>query len=180
MIKTHKECLEMFGSDLAIAKEVAAKRLFKVDRGIYADRPFVPLIEIVQKRYVRAVVTMDSAFFYQGLTDIVPEKIHLATDRTASRISDKRIVQHFVPATILDVGACEVQYNNSSIRTYDLERLAIEAVRMRTKLSYQLYKDVVLSLRDRSAELYPAKIDDYLDKFTYRDSIAQVIRKEIF
>ena len=60
------------------------------------------------------------------------------------------------------------------------ERLAIDAVRMRTKLPYELYKEVVLSLRARSAELYPAKIDDYLDAFPRRDSILAAIEKEIF
>ena len=180
MIKTHKECIEMLGSDLAIGKAVMEKRLFRVDRGIYADRPFVPFIEIVQKRYPAAVVALDSAFFYQGLTDVIPEVVHLATDRGASRIADKRIMQHFVPERILCVGATKVSYNNSAVRTYDLERLAIEAVRMKTKLPYELYKSVILSLRSRVSELYPAKIDDYLDFFPYRESIADAIRKEIF
>ena len=180
MLKTHKECIKIFGSDLAIAKALSDNRLFKVDRGIYADKPFVPFIEIVQKRYSDAVIALDSAFFYQGLTDIIPLSVHLATVRTASRIADKRIVQHFVPNKILNIGVIEITYNNSVIKTYDLERLAIDVVRMKTKLPYELYKGVILSLRSRSSELYPAKIDDYLDSFPYHESIADTIRKEIF
>ena len=126
------------------------------------------------------MITLDSAFFYQGLTDIIPESVHVSTDRTSSRIADKRIIQHFVPGKILRVGVAEITYNNSKITTYDLERLSIDVVRMKTKLPYELYKGVILSLRSRSNEIYPAKIDDYLDNFPYRESIADTIRKEIF
>ena len=180
MLKTHKECIKQLGSDLAIGKALIEKKLFRVDRGVYSDSPVVPFIEIVQKRYPDSFIALDSAFFYQGLTDIIPEEVHIATDRRASRITDKRIVQHFVPAKILRVGVTEITYNSGTITTYDLERLSIDAIRMRSKLPYELYKSVILSLRSRSNELYPAKIDDYLDGFPYRESIADTIRKEIF
>ena len=170
----------MLGSDRAIAKAMADGRLFKVDRGVYSDCEFVPFVEIAQKRYSESVITLDSAFFYHGLTDIIPDVLHIATDRCATRTADKRIIQHFVPAEILHVGETKIVYNNSTIRTYDLERLAIEVVRMRTKLPYELYKGVVLSLRSRTAEMYPAKISDYLDSFPYRDSVMSAIRTEIF
>ena len=180
MLKTHKECLVIFKSDLNIAAALKDGRLYKVDRGIYSDKPFAPFVEIVQKRYPEAVITLNSAFFYHGLTDAIPEKVHIATDRQASRISDSRIIQHFVPETLLHLGEIEINYNNSPVRTYDLERLSIDVVRMSSKLPYELYKSVIRSLRLRSEELYPAKIDDYLEHFPYRDSLAKALRKEIF
>ena len=69
---------------------MSEKALYKLDRGIYSDRPYVPFVEIAAKRYPNAVVTLDSAFYYQGLTDVVPDVLHLATDRKASRIADRR------------------------------------------------------------------------------------------
>jgi len=180
MLKTHKECIEIYGSDIAIAKAVSDGVLFKVDRGIYSDKSYAPFVDIAKKRYPMSVVTLESAFFYQGLTDVIPDVLHLATDRKASRIVDKRICQHFVPAEILHVGETCVVHNSSSIVTYDLERLAIEIVRMRTKFPFDFYKEVVNSLRNRVNEMYPAKIDDYLEHFPYRESVLDGVRKEIF
>lgn len=180
MIKTHKECIETYGSDLSIAKEVAAGRLFRVDRGVYSDQAYVPFVEIVAKRYPDSVVTLDSAFYYQGLTDVLPDVLHLATDRKSARITDPRIRQHFVPAEILHIGEVTIPHNSSFVHTYNLERLAIEAVRMRTKLPYDFYKEVIISLRRRVHEMYPAKIDDYLPKFPRRESIMNSLRKEVF
>jgi len=135
---------------------------------------------VARKRYPASVVTLDSAFFYQGLTDVIPDVLHLATDRKSSRIADKRIQQHFVPAEILHIGETRVMHNSSSIVTYDLERLSIEIVRMRTKFPFDFYKEVVNSLRNRAHEMYPAKIDDYLEHFPYRESVLDSVRKEIF
>lgn len=180
MLSSHKELIETLKSDVAIAKAVADKRIYKVARGIYCDKPYAPFVEIARKRYPEAVVTMESAFFYQGLTDVIPETLHLATDRKASRITDKRISQHFVPSELLHLGEIEIQYNNSKVLTYDLERLAIEVARMRSKLPFDFYKEVIGSLRVHAHEMYPAKIDDYLQYFTYRESILDTIRNEVF
>ena len=180
MLKTHKELIGELGSDVAIARQIADGKIYRVDRGVYSDKSYAPFAEIAMKRYPDAVVTMESAFFYQGLTDVIPDVFHLATDRAASRIADARICQHFVPSKILRVGATSIDYNGAAIRTYDLERLAIEVVRMRTKIPFDLYKEVISSLRLRGAELYPAKIDDYLTSFPYARSILNIIRREVF
>jgi len=180
VLKSHKECLETYGSDFLISKEITEGRLFRVDRGMYSDRKYVPLIEIAEKRYPHSVVTLDSAFYYHGLTDVIPDALHLATDRKAARIADRRICQHFVPAEILHVGETQITHNGSSVKTYDLERLCIEVVRNKPKLPYDFYKEVVLSLRSRAHEMYPAKIDDYLAFFPYRNKVFDLIEKEIF
>ena len=180
MIWTYTECRERVGSDYAIRKKLEAGELHRVGWGLYSDKPSPGLPELAAKRYPDAVIALDSAFFYQGLTDVVPDRLHLATARDTTRIADRRIRQHFVPSSILGVGVAVIDWNGAPCRTYDLERLAIDAVRMRTKLPYELYKEVILSLRARSAELYPAKIDDYLDAFPHRDSILASIEKEVF
>ena len=71
VLKNRQECIQTLGSDFAIANAVSEKALYKLDRGIYSDRPYVPFVEIAAKRYPNAVVTLDSAFYYQGLTDVV-------------------------------------------------------------------------------------------------------------
>ena len=180
MVKTFQECLSEFGSEYAIRGELAEGRLFRVGHGLYADVPNPGFLALAMKRHPKAVVCLDSAFFYQGLTDVVPDALHLATARSAVRIRDANVRQHFVPAKLLDVGRTTIVRNGTELRTYDLERLAIDAVRMRARLPYELYKEVVLSLRARSSDLYPAKIADYLEAFPRKDSVLDAIEKEIF
>ena len=80
MILNIKECLERYGSYYAISKEVSVGRLFKIERGIYSDgKEYVPGEGIVQKKYPNAVFTMESAFLYHRLTDVVPDTYSLAT-----------------------------------------------------------------------------------------------------
>lgn len=180
MIYTYTECRTQFGSDRQLASLLSDHTLYKVGRGLYSDRPYEKLLAIAEKRYPEAVVSLDSAFFYQGLTDAVPERLHLSTARNTTKIRDARICQHFVPAEILHVGEVRIMCNGLSILTYDLERLCIDVVRYRNKLPSDLQKEVVLALRSKAHEMYPAKIDDYLDAFPFRDKVLGIIEREIF
>ena len=180
MIRTYTECLQEFGSPRAILALVKSGQLHKIERGLYSEDRFERLLAIAAKRYPKAVVSMQSAFYYQNLTDVVPDKLHLSTARNTTKIFDDRICQHFIPARALNVGVTDIMRNGIGVRTYDLERLCIDIVRNRTKLPYDLYKEVVLSLRNRAHEMYPAKIDDYLDAFPYRNKLFDMIEKEIF
>lgn len=65
------------------------------------------------------------------------------------------------------------------LRIFDKEWLLIETVRMRTKMPFDLYHEVIGNFRQISEELYPAKMEDYLDAFPKREVIFDVIRKEV-
>ena len=179
-VVTYLQCLTEFGSDYAIQKAIADGSLFRVGRGLYARTPNPGFLAIVMARHRNAIVCLDSAFFYQGLTDVVPDVLHLATSRSAKRIANPAVRQHFVPQNILRVGESSIERNGTTIRIYDLERLAIDVIRMRPRLPYDLCKEVILSLRGRSGDMYPARIADYLEHFPRRDTILNAIEKEIF
>lgn len=48
-------------------------------------------------KYPNAVVTMKSAFYFHGLTDMIPDECDLATTRDATKIKDERVKQYFIP-----------------------------------------------------------------------------------
>ena len=179
-VMNYTQCLAGFGSDYAIQKAIAGGSLFRVGRGLYARTPNPEFLAIEMARHQGSIVCLDSAFFYQGLTDVVPDALHLATSRSAKRIADPAVRQHFVPQNILRIGESSMERNGITIRIYDLERLAIDVIRMRPRLPYDLCKEVILSLRGRSGDMYPARIADYLEHFPRRDSILNAIEKEIF
>lgn len=47
---------------------------------------------------------MRSAFYYLGLTDSIPDKYYLATDKVSAKIRDSRIVQVFENSGNLELG----------------------------------------------------------------------------
>ena len=160
---------------------VARGELFKIEPGIYSENRRRPReLEVIQARYPRSVVTLQSAYYYYDLTDSIPDKFHLALERGGSRIRSDEVVQHAVPAGTLDLGAETRDVHGMCLRIYDRERLLIETIRMRTKLPYDLYREVIGGFRRIVDELYPAKMYDYLESFPKRDVIDRVVRSEVF
>ncbi|MGN0034947.1 MAG: hypothetical protein ACI364_04400, partial [Coriobacteriales bacterium] len=54
---------------------------------------------VVCALYPQAVLTMDSAFYLHGLTDVVPELVHVATARNSTRVRDARARHYFMELT---------------------------------------------------------------------------------
>ena len=109
MILNIRECLDRYGSYYEISKEIASGRLVKVERGIYSDnKEYVSGESIVQKKFPESVFTMESAFLYHRLTDVVPNTYSLATPARTTAISDRRVKQYFVPEGTLDIGKMEM------------------------------------------------------------------------
>ena len=91
-----------------------------------------------------------------------------------------RVVQSYVPCGTLMIGATEIDVLDEHLRIYDKERLLIETMRYRTKLPYDLYRDVIGSFREIRNELYGSKIDDYLKHIPRMGAIMEAIRKEVY
>ena len=72
-----------------------------------------------------------------------------------------------------------LKMENKDWRTSRGERLLIETVRLRTKLPYELYREVIGGFRRVVEELYPAKMEDYLESFPKRKLIFDIIKREV-
>ena len=181
MVLSIRECLERYGSYYAISKEMAAGGLVKIERGIYSDsKECIPGEVIVQKKYPNAVFTMESAFLYHRLTDVVPDTYSLATPVRTTAISDRRVKQYFAPEGTHEIGRMEMDVAGCKIAVYDLERMLIELMRYRRKLPYDYYKEILSNYRNNLDRLYPAKLDDYLQAFPKRDAISRFLDLEVF
>lgn len=75
------------------------KNIYKLEKGIYSDREYEPELAIISMKYPYAVFGMDSAFYYQGLTDTIPGIYHLVTNKDATKIRDKHGKRVFVEIT---------------------------------------------------------------------------------
>ena len=122
MLLNYQECIDKYGSDYRIKKEISNGDLFVVEKGIYSTERHAPEIDVIMSKYPKTVCTGNSAFFYHSLTDVIPDYYYLASRRTDTRIRDPRVVQSFLKDDIFEAGITEVKYNNSVVRVYDRER----------------------------------------------------------
>lgn len=180
MIAKLSHWVEQYGTKYRVNELVHAGKLFRIEEGIYADTAEVPDVEIVLAKYPSSVLTLESAYYYYRMSDEIPDEYHLATDRKSAKITDVRVIQHFVPSGSLMMGAAETTVLDEHLRIYDKERLLIETMRYRSKLPYDLYREVIGSFREIRNELYGSRIDDYLKLLPRKDSLREAIRKEVY
>ena len=95
MLLSYQECLEKYGTDYKIKKCVQEGELYVKEKGIYSDKRYVPELEIISKKYPNAIITLNSAFYYYGLTDTIPDFYYVATPKNTRKISDERVKQFY-------------------------------------------------------------------------------------
>lgn len=180
MVAKLAEWVRKYETKYRVGELVREGRLFRIEEGIYSDVADVSEVEVVLAKYPSSVLTLQSAYYYYRMSDEIPDEYHLATDRKSARIVDERVEQSFVPSGTLMTGATETVVLDEHLRIYDKERLLIETMRFRTKLPYDLYREVIGSFRNMRNELYGTRIDDYLREFPRRKSIIEAIRREVY
>ena len=125
VILLYKNLIEQYKSDYEIKKLIKEGILIKVEKGIYSDTNNVNYLEILTKKYPNALYTMDSAFYYHNLTDVIPDKEHLALRRDSTKIKDDRIKIRYYQDNLFDIGKSILKVNNIDIQIYDKERMLI-------------------------------------------------------
>lgn len=179
MILKYKECIKKYGSDYLLKKQIADKKIFQQEKGIYSLRQFCAEMDIISAKYPRAIFTGESAFYYHSLTDVIPEYYYLATVRTDSRIKDKRVRQSFLKEEIFDLGKTQITHNNSLINIYSLERMLIELMRFKSKIPFDYYKEIILNYRNKVEIMDIAKVEEYAHKFKNGDKLMEMVQMEV-
>lgn len=174
------EALREYGSDYYIQQKVNAGELFKIDKGIYSEREYEPELAVVCFKYPKAVVTMNTAYYLYGLTDEIPDEYCLATKREAAPIADSRVKQIFMPERLLEVGKTTIDYKGYTIPIFDRERMLIELVRYKSKLTFNYYKEIQGNYRRILPQLDPEKIRDYAELMPKSEMIIRTLRSEVY
>ena len=97
MLYNYSEIRKIYKSDYQISKAIEDGKLFKLDKGIYSDKEIINPLIIYSKKYPSAIATMNTAFYYHDLTDVIPQKIFFATPSNYRKISNNMIYQIYVP-----------------------------------------------------------------------------------
>jgi len=179
MLLSYQECIERYGSDYKIKKEITDGNLFMREKGLYSTRRHDSEIDVIMRKYPKAICTGNSAFYYHSLTDVIPEHYYLATRRTDTRIRDNRVKQSFIKPEIFEAGISNLKYNNSTIRIYNPERMLIELMRFRAKLPLDYYKEIIQNYRKITFEMDFGLVEEYANLFRNSSTIMNMIQMEV-
>ena len=179
MLLTYSQCRNKFGTDYKIKNLLKSEKLFKVQEGIYSTSNYSSTQEFISIKYPDAILTMDSAFYSHGLTDVIPDIYHLATRREATRIKDERIKQYFMKDSIFELGKTEIEFQGEKIKVYNQERMLIELIRNKSKIPLDYYKEIIGNYRSRVNEMDFGKISEYAEHFKMNHTIMNTIQLEV-
>lgn len=180
MVYSYQEILEKLGSRTNIEKALESGKLFRLKNGVYSESDIVNPIVVISKKYKGAIITMDSAFYYYNLTDVIPQKVHVATNRNARKINDEEVVQYYVNSNILNQGKTQHNINGNMVNIYDKERLLIELIRKRASIPFDYYKEIIENYRQISNKLDMYKIEEYVSLFKNDVNLFNILQREVF
>lgn len=180
MIYLYNDLLNRYKNDYQINKAIKENKIFKLEKGIYSDKSLVNPMAVYSKKYPNAIVTMDSAFYYYDLTDVIPDKLYLATANNDHIINNKNIKQLYTNKKILNYGKTIIKVDGEDVNIYDRERLLVELIRKRKQIPFDYYKEIIANYRDIVDELDMYKIEKYLSLFKNDINITDALQREVF
>ena len=183
MIYTYSELQKKLGYYQLFKEAIDDGKYFKIGRGIYSDQNTnLNERESIFATYPNAVLTLESAFSYHDLSDYVPEKYVIATSQKAHKITNDKVQQLYYSDNLLGIGKTRVKTRFGYINVYDKERMLIELFRLKHKLPFSYYKELVNSYRElvKDNGLNINKLVRYCHMFSSGPSILLRIQEVIF
>ena len=180
MIYNYKEIKEKYKNNYKIEKEIKKGEIYKIEKNVYSDTKNVNYLELISKKYPNAIFTMDSAFYFHNLTDVIPSKINLAIERNSSRIKDEKINQVLIIKKLFEIGKMQMTVEGATINVYDKERMLIELIRNKNQIAFDYYKEIISNYRKIINDLDISKIEEYIERFPHEEYIYETLQREVF
>ena len=180
MLYTYEQCLKGHKTDYQIKKQISVGQLFKIETGIYSDEQYVPEIAVISFKYPYGIISMNSAFYYHGLTDTIPTKYYLTTGKDCSKIRDKRVKQSFENSAYLELGEEDAVVDGASVKMYSKERMLVELVRSKAKFPFDYYKELISSYRKIINNLDIQAVQEYAYLLPKTNMVIETLELEVF
>ena len=180
MIYSYEECKQKYKTDYEIRKLLVSGQLKRVRRGVYSDEKHESDLAIISRIYPYAVFTMNSAFYYHGLTDTIPEAYYLMTDKDAAKIRDEKVRQFFDNNNSCSLGQENKNYNGTEIRIFSRERMLVELIRNKNKLPFDYYKEIIASYRKLIYDLDIQAVQEYAMQLPKTKLVMETLQLEVF
>jgi len=179
MILSYKEAVQKCRNDYNLKKAVSDGSIFKLEEGVYSTKRYEPEIGIIMKKYPKAVIAGEYAFYAHGLTNVIPEKYDLATSSKAAPITDSRVRQSYMNDKVFLLGIIEKEVDGVNVRIYDKERMLIELLRKKNYMPYDLYKEIIMNYREIIGSLDIWRIQEYASIFPKSKMISKALDEEV-
>jgi predicted transcriptional regulator of viral defense system len=179
MIYNWDEMNKTYGYPLKVREALGKGEVYRIARGLYSYEKIVSPFSLIAIKYPYSIITMDTACFIHGLTDVIPEKTYLATKRNATRINDEGVVQVFLEEKIFEPGKTKMMFEGSNITIYNSERLLVEVMRNSKSLPFDYYKEVIAGYRRIVDKLDFQKIEEYIYLFKRKDYLFNILQREV-
>lgn len=179
MLYSYKQCLETYKTDYLLEKALEEKKLFKIEKGIYSDTPSWSKLAVIAFKKPNSIFTMNSAFYYQDLTDEIPDNFFIATERNSTKIKDADIKQIFYPKKTFELGVEEKKILGTSVKVYTKERMLIELIRHKNKIPFDYYKEIISNYRNKTYELDIQWLEENVSKFPASKKIMDAVQLEV-
>ncbi len=180
MVRTYNECLKSYKSAYQIRKAIDTGELYQIEKGIYADEPKASALAIIAAKYPKAIITMDTAFYFHGLTDVIPDEYCIATRESSRALRDRRVKQFFIKDEILNIGVTTMERQGTKFKIYDRERMLVELLRFKKQLPFDYYKEVLGNYRKYIYNLDIERIQEYASIFPRHKMISEALDAEVF
>ena len=87
--------------------------------------------------------------------------------------------QIFIRDDLFDIGIESMDSDGVIIKIYNLERMLIELIRLRSKYPMDYYKEIIGNYRNRIFNMDFARLEEYASKFSNGGSIMDIIQLEV-
>ena len=179
MVYNYQECIALFGSHYALIKALNDKKIFKIKEGLYSTDKKPKELEVFIKEHKDAVFTLESAFYYLGISDVIPEKYVIATDKDATKYKDMNIKQYFMNNGLMKIGVIFINHSGMNIPIFNKERMLIELIRYKNKVPFDYYKEIINYYRNHINDIDISSVLEYLEFFPKKDLIMRTIQMEV-
>lgn len=181
MVYNYKEIIQLYKSDYQLKKAIDNQEIYKLESGIYSDKSYVnENLVVICKKYPNSIITMDSAFYYYNLTDVIPQKTYIVSARDSYKVNNDNIVQTFLPKQIVNKGKIEIKTPEGIINIYDRERLLVELLRKKNQIQFDYYKEIISNYREIIGNLDMSKVEEYSVLFRNANSIFKTVQREVY
>lgn len=92
MLYSYAQCIRMYGTDRKLKQALMKGKLFKIEKGVYSDSEHVSELSVISMKYSKAIFTLNSVFYYYGLTDTIPNYYFLPTPKEVTKINYRLII----------------------------------------------------------------------------------------
>lgn len=133
-----------------IKRMVQEGTISKIKYGYYELTEYIPNdLVIVARLFPDSVIYLESALFYYGYIDRVPQEIQIAVDRSSKTtkydIEYPMVKPFYMEPRFLEVGVEAIEIDGVKIRIFNRDRTMCDVLRFEKKMDYEVFSSAIES-----------------------------------